>query len=370
MEESGHEVDADVDMEKLDGMETDDNVVNRAEESLKRQRDSSIGSSELSKSDDYDCSENGNSLCSANPDLCSGPGIGTIIGGQNATDKRSASKLYMSAMGELLQTIVAKTLGVELEKLNFVEREPFNEYLKSDDMAGYMSIIEAIFMDIIGEFISSSNQPDASMRVAAKFSLSSSLPTDANGTSLIHSSNQGASFSKEIMESKNLAIITLRFLVDSHHRSAQLLEKSSSLQPFAQASQLINEISSQCVHFSILLLTNAFYPQIDCTSSLTSPLLPFVLNQNWPTDFIFNLISSTCTEGEDDSNFTVVFEPLLSSLWQEMEQFCSITFSNYMLALRALTELCDIRIAQNRPICNLVRIPFSLINTFFCNDII
>ena len=38
-----------------------------------------------------------------------------------------------------------------------------------------------------------------------------------------------------------------------------------------------------------------------------------------------------------------------------MQKHCSITYENeFMLPLRALVELCDIRISGNRPICELM----------------
>lgn len=303
----------------------------------------------MSKSDDFDCNNSSANVCGSSASCIDG-----MVDGSNCQNQRPPPRVSQSAMCELFQSILAKTLGIDLETLKIAEREIFLKCLESDDMAGFMSVIEAVFVDIIEEFISSSGSVDVSLQVTTKFRLLPSISNENGSTSnVIHNSNQGACFTKDIMESKNLAIIVLRFLVDSHHRSAQLLEKntySSSL----QAKQLIAEIRSQCIQFSVLLLTNAFAPQIDCLSSIISPLLPFVLNKNWPTDFIFELISSTYSEDDPDGSFSTIFKPLLYSLCSEMEQFCSFTYEKYEMPLRALTELCDIKISQNRPICNLV----------------
>ncbi|XP_015787128.1 ubiquitin conjugation factor E4 B isoform X2 [Tetranychus urticae] len=248
-------------------------------------------------------------------------------------------------MRTLLESILIKTLGVSLSTFRLQSKEPYNQLLDSEDIAGYMTIIEAVFMDLISDFsaAASSSDPSAPTEVYNKYTWPLWSSSETNGLR----------FSKEIIESKNVGTILLRYLMESYERSA-VLEKTS-LSPSSSSKQLISEIRGQCVNFAILLLTNTFSPSIDCGNSTTSLLTPFILHDSWPTSFIFDLASTVFNEDGIEGNFASIFKPLLFSLWQEMLQYCSITHEDrYKLPLHALTELCDIKIAQNRPICNLL----------------
>lgn len=258
-------------------------------------------------------------------------------------------------MSTLLQSILVKTLGVTTFQLQ--EKEPYNQLLVNGDIAGYMSIIESTFMDLVSEFSTAANSSDSSAALEVYTKYTSATEMNGSGhhskSQFSSSTNSDSRYSKEINESKNAGTLLLRFLMESYQRSVTM--EKNSLSPTSSSKQLISEIRGQCVNFSILLLTNTFSPSFDCGNQTTSLLTPFILHTSWPTDFIFDLASTVYNEDNVEGNFAFIFQPILFNLWQMMLQFCSITYEDrYKLSLHALTELCDIKIASIRPICSLV----------------
>ena len=231
-----------------------------------------------------------------------------------------------------------------------------------------MNMIQIVLMKVVMEF-SSCSDFNAAQAVYNKLH-SNKRPLESNNHATHYSQlGQGLKFSEDILESKEISSLFLRYLMECYDRTLQE-EKNLNYKNYPiSLNEFICEIKSQCVHFSILLLTNTFSGSLSYQTNSTSILTPFILNRCWPTDFIFNLVACTFNEDGINGNFSLIFEPLLSSLWQEMQRNCSFTNEeNYKLPLQALTELCDIKIDQKRPICHLVK-RFVLFIQFTKNSI-
>jgi ubiquitin conjugation factor E4 B len=233
-------------------------------------------------------------------------------------------------------------------------RESIDGSLETNQEEYWMNMIQIVLMKVVMDF---SSCPDFNAAQALYSKLhSNKRPLESNNHTNHYSQiGQSLKFSEDILENKEIPLLFLRYLMECYDRALQE-EKNLNYKnyPFS-FSEFICEVKSQCVHFSILLLTNTFSGSLSYQINSTSILTPFILNRCWPTDFIFNLVSATFNEDGINGNFSLIFEPLLSSLWQEMQRNCSFTNEeNYKLPLQALTELCDIKIDQKRPICHLV----------------
>ncbi|RWS16347.1 ubiquitin conjugation factor E4 B-like isoform X2, partial [Dinothrombium tinctorium] len=165
---------------------------------------------------------------------------------------------------------------------------------------------------------------------------------------------QSLAFPPEILESTDVPILMLRYLMECYERVSyeekSLCNKRCVSLPI---TDLLDEIRSQCINYSILVATNKVNP---CSMHYSaSALTPFVLHLCWPRGFFLKLISATYGEDGVGSSFTELFQPLLYSLCQEMQKRSSFTHEGtYKLALQSLAELCDIKIGQNRPMCELL----------------
>ena len=84
----------------------------------------------------------------------------------------------------------------------------------------------------------------------------------------------------------------------------------------------------------------------------TSLLLPFLLNDNLPPAFLSELVVRTC---DDPDAFEHIFVPLLRSLMLTVRRL-SFDTHDYKQPLTVLSALCDIKIGNTRPLCNLVSV--------------
>ena len=97
-------------------------------------------------------------------------------------------------------------------------------------------------------------------------------------------------------------------------------------------------------------------PRVEKKSS--SPLLAFLLNDNLPPAFLSELVFRT---SDDPETFTHVFEPILRGLVLTMRRL-SFDTHDYKQPLVVLSALCDIKVGNTRPLCNLV----SLVKVLLC----
>lgn len=81
-----------------------------------------------------------------------------------------------------------------------------------------------------------------------------------------------------------------------------------------------------------------------------SVLLPYLISQNLPRGFLQELVFIL---NKDKETFSIVFTPILQGLLQSVRGL-SFDTEDYRLPLATLSELCEIKVTNTRPVCNLV----------------
>ncbi|XP_077997981.1 ubiquitin conjugation factor E4 B-like [Glandiceps talaboti] len=121
--------------------------------------------------------------------------------------------------------------------------------------------------------------------------------------------------------------------------------KRSSQPPL---SVLLADIRRQCTCHAALVLQGAFtQPRLSTKPSL---IVPYLLCRNLPRGFLYELVHVT---SQDDQTFTTVFTPVLLGLMQAIQR-CGLDSDNYKYPLLALSELSEIKLGSQRPLCNLM----------------
>ena len=88
-----------------------------------------------------------------------------------------------------------------------------------------------------------------------------------------------------------------------------------------------------------------------------SLLVPYLLNQNLPRGFLQEL--ATVAHSDPDS-LTRVFRPILYGLGAIMRT-CSLDTEYFKYPLAVLSELCELKVGNLRPVCKLVSIYNNII---------
>ncbi|VDI68919.1 ubiquitin conjugation factor E4 B, partial [Mytilus galloprovincialis] len=81
-----------------------------------------------------------------------------------------------------------------------------------------------------------------------------------------------------------------------------------------------------------------------------SLLLPYLLSHNLPRGFLPELVQTICP---DKDTFCMIFEPVLHCLTRMIHPL-SLDSDEYKDPLCVLTELCDIKSGNTRPVCSLI----------------
>ena len=84
----------------------------------------------------------------------------------------------------------------------------------------------------------------------------------------------------------------------------------------------------------------------------STPIFDPLLKQKLPHGFLIDMINYASLEYGGKGK--EIFEPLLRCLVLEARSSNIVELGNYRKALSALTELSDISIEKNRPICQLM----------------
>lgn len=140
----------------------------------------------------------------------------------------------------------------------------------------------------------------------------------------------------------------ISYLLDCYDRvntEERKAPKRSGVPPMKDA---LVSARSQCVSHTCLILQGVFtQPRSPAKPSL---LLPYLLNQNLPVGFLSDLVSSVCVDKE---TFSQVFSPVLQGLAQTMRHL-SLDTEDFRQPLLVLSELCELKHGNTRPLCNLI----------------
>ena len=111
-------------------------------------------------------------------------------------------------------------------------------------------------------------------------------------------------------------------------------------------STLLSSARNQCVCHTALVLQGALTRQ----RSGLSLLLPYLLSHNLPRGFLPELVQTTC---HDRDTFFRIFEPVVHSLTRLIHPL-SLDNDDYKDPLCVLSELCEIKSGNARPVCSLI----------------
>ncbi|KAL5014805.1 hypothetical protein ScPMuIL_009075 [Solemya velum] len=220
-----------------------------------------------------------------------------------------------------------------------------------EDPLDYKDLTNQIVMEVIMQIIDNSENPLLSLHSCSASGVSSMKTMESSPRSV---SPMGQPvlpkrvFSSRLKPENCKETSVVDFLLDSYERVAleeRIAPKRASDPPL---STLLSTVRNQCVCHMALVLQGAFTGHRQLNS--VSLLLPFMLSHNLPRGFLSELVQTTC---HDKESFKKIFTPVLQGLCRSI-QTLSLDTDEYREPLTVLSELCEIKIASVRPICNLM----------------
>lgn len=127
-------------------------------------------------------------------------------------------------------------------------------------------------------------------------------------------------------------------------------KKRMTLSPLSNA---IAACRNGIIMYTCLVCSGTFETNMQSSATITStPIFDPLLKQKLPHGFLIDMINYASLEYGGKGK--EIFEPLLRCLVLEARSSNIVELGNYRKALSALTELSDISIEKNRPICQLM----------------
>lgn len=257
----------------------------------------------------------------------------------NTTNSNQLMKAY-------IEQLIQHTFGVPLKASN-LGSSFLDAFTSLDELNDFhiLNLVQTILMSVVNDLMT--KDYEAATKQVGELNQKRS---ESTLSSFNDNSTTTYKHPKEIYQFKDTSVLVIRYLMDCYF----IIDNESKIKKSKPSVyQILSEIKEQCVNYSILVLTNRFPKK---NPFLFSSLFPFVLHQSAPNGFIPQIINNTYNENEDlNGDFRDIFQPLLLNVWLSMQKNCSITYENeFMLPVRALVELCDIRVGSFRPICQLL----------------
>lgn len=155
------------------------------------------------------------------------------------------------------------------------------------------------------------------------------------------------------------AVAVIDYLSSTFIRAeAEMRGRRKNEQLSAAVEDLMSEVQTQIVNYSILLLSGTLdgvlTPEIVALLEKSSPLMPLLFERTLNMDFLVQIIAETYTN--DPDNFKCIFNTLLNNLFFDMQKACC-GVDVFADALEILRELVDLKLPPNcneRPICKLI----------------
>ncbi|XP_071146873.1 ubiquitin conjugation factor E4 B-like isoform X1 [Mytilus edulis] len=203
----------------------------------------------------------------------------------------------------------------------------------------YKDLVNETVMEVLLKIQESSDNPILKLRTA-----SPRKPGSSPKTSLAPSLQLRREFKYEPEKCKDTDLIN--YLLDSYDRVAieeRTAPKRASMPPM---STMLSSARNQCVCHTAMVLQGVFTRP----RSGMSLLLPYLLSHNLPRGFLPELVQTICP---DKDSFCMIFEPVLHCLTRMIHPL-SLDSDEYKDPLCVLTELCDIKSGNTRPVCSLI----------------
>lgn len=208
-----------------------------------------------------------------------------------------------------------------------------------EGLVDYKDVINQTIMEVLLIIRDSSDNPILKLRAA-----SPRKPGSSPKTSFAPSLQLRREFKYELEKCKDTDMIN--YLLDSYDRVSaeeRTTPKRASIPPM---STLLSSVRNQCVCHTALVLQGAFTRP---RSGMTH-LLPYLLSHNLPRGFLSELVQTTC---HDTDTFEKIFEPVIHSLTRLIHPL-SLDNDDHKDPLCVLSELCEIKSGNSRPICSLI----------------
>ncbi|XP_052081338.1 ubiquitin conjugation factor E4 B-like isoform X1 [Mytilus californianus] len=203
----------------------------------------------------------------------------------------------------------------------------------------YKDLVNETVMEVLLKIRESSDNPILKLRT-----VSPRKPGSSPKTSLAPSLQLRREFKYEPEKCKDTDLIN--YLLDSYDRVAieeRTAPKRASMPPM---STMLSSARNQCVCHTAMVLQGVFTRP----RSGMSLLLPYLLSHNLPRGFLPELVQTICP---DRDTFCKIFEPVLHSLTRMIHPL-SLDSDEYKDPLCVLTELCEIKSGNTRPVCSLI----------------
>lgn len=203
----------------------------------------------------------------------------------------------------------------------------------------YKDLVNETVMEVLLKIRESSDNPILKLRTA-----SPRKPGSSPKTSLAPSLQLRREFKYEPEKCKDTDLIN--YLLDSYDRVAieeRTAPKRASMPPM---STMLSSARNQCVCHTAMVLQGVFTRP----RSGMSLLLPYLLSHNLPRGFLPELVQTICP---DKDTFCKIFEPVLHSLTRMIHPL-SLDSDEYKDPLCVMTELCEIKSGNTRPVCSLI----------------
>ena len=154
-------------------------------------------------------------------------------------------------------------------------------------------------------------------------------------------------------QSYNIKEVMFRYLTQCYQDVGVEERNNKKKMSLSQLAEAFSASRKGIVMYSCLVLSGTFETEMQATATTSStPLFEPLLKQTLPSGFLIDMINYATMEFGGGGK--EIFEPLLRSLVSEARSSKIVEFGNYRKAVTALSELSDISIEKNRPVCQLM----------------
>ena len=155
-------------------------------------------------------------------------------------------------------------------------------------------------------------------------------------------------------QSNNIKDVMFKYLAQCYQDVGIEERNNKKKSTLSQLAEAFSAARKGIVMYSCLVCSGTFETEIQATAttSSTTPLFEPLLKQTLPSGFLVDMINYATMEFGGGGK--EIFEPLLRSLVSEARSSKIVEFGNYRKAVTALSELSDISIEKNRPVCQLM----------------
>ncbi|XP_033763599.1 LOW QUALITY PROTEIN: ubiquitin conjugation factor E4 B-like [Pecten maximus] len=155
-------------------------------------------------------------------------------------------------------------------------------------------------------------------------------------------------FSPKYPSEKIKEVDMINYLLDCYER-AGIEERTAPIKAsIPPMSVMLSATRNQCVCHTVLVLQGVLTQPRSIGGM--SILLPYLLSHNLPRGFLSELVQTTY---HDKNTFNMVFGPVIQSLTRLIHTL-SLDNEDYRDPLTVLSELCEVKSGNSRPICSLI----------------